>query len=383
MQYIPYGRQSISDDDINEVIKVMRSDWLTQGPKIAEFEEALASYVGVKYAVVYSNGTAALHAAYFSIGIGTGDTVISSPITFAATTNAALYCGASVKFCDIEQETANIDTNQLNEMLGPSVKLIAPVDFAGQPVDIDNIVLACKEYGVSIVQDSCHSLGAEYKGKKIGGFADATVFSFHPVKNITTGEGGAVVTNSKELYKRLRMFREHGITKVPEQLYSCPGEWHYEMQQMGYNYRLTDIQCALGLSQMKKLDKFIARRRKLMAWYREAFANFDAIQLLAEKADRKSAWHLCVALLHSDIAVHRKEIFSKLRRCGIGVQVHYIPVYYHPYYQKLGFKKGLCPKAEKYFDRCLSLPLYPAMTEEQFEKTIMTVKKVIGTHKKY
>jgi len=280
MEYIPYGHQFILDDDIEEVVKVLKSNWLTQGPKIIEFEKALASYCGVKHAVVFSSGTAALHAAYFSLGLGRGDTVISSPITFAATTNAALYCGANVKFCDIEPETANIDYEQLRDMLDSEVKLVAPVDFAGQPVDIDDIVLACRGFDVSVVQDSCHSLGAEYKGRKVGGFADATVFSFHPVKNITTGEGGAVVTDSKELCTRLKVFREHGITKLPEQLSNYPGEWHYEMHVLGYNYRLTDLQCALGISQLRKLDSFIARRRQLMAWYREAFIDFEALELL-------------------------------------------------------------------------------------------------------
>ena len=379
MKYIPYSHQDINEEDINAISEVLRSDFITQGPKIREFEEALATYCGAKYAVVLSSGTAALHAAYFVCGISKEDEVITSPITFLATANAALFLGAKPIFVDIEPDTGNINPDLIEKSTTKKTKAIVPVDYAGHPVDLEKISNIAKSYNLLIIEDACHALGAQYKSEKIGNckYSDMTVFSFHPVKSITTGEGGAVLTNNEEYYKKLIMFRQHGITKNSSQftVYNSQliGDWYYEMQFLGYNYRLTDIQCALGISQLKKLDKFIERRRQIVEIYKEAFKNNDFFDLPVEKDYAKSSWHLYPIRLKNKYCNEKRGIFTKLREKGLGVQVHYIPVYWQPYYQKLGYRKGICPNAEDFYRREISIPLYPSMSDEDVEYVVNTI----------
>ena len=392
LSFIPYSRQLIDDADIEEVVRILKSDWLTQGPKVKEFEEALAAYCGAKYAAVFSSGTAALHAAYFVTDINKDDEIITSPITFLSTANAALFLGAYPVFVDIEINTGSINPDLVERAITKKTKAVVPVDYAGHPADLEKIAEIAKKYNLLLIEDACHALGAEYKGKKIGNYkySDMTVFSFHPVKPITTGEGGAVLTNNKEYYEKLIMFRQHGVTKNPKKFLnkslSFPphtshltphaNHWYYEMQFLGYNYRLTDIQCALGISQLKKLDKFIERRRQIVKIYKEAFENNDFFNLPVEKNYAKSSWHLYPIRLKDKYKDKKKEIFAKLREKGLGVQVHYIPVYWQPYYQKLGYKKGICPNAEDFYEREVSIPLYPKMSDEDIEYVVGTVLRV-------
>jgi len=392
MKYISYSRQHIDEDDIKAVIEVLKSDFITQGPKVKEFEEALATYCGAKYAVVFSSGTAALHAAYFVCSISKEDEIITSPITFLATANAALFLGAKPIFVDIESDTGNIDLDLIERSITEKTKAIVPVDYGGHPVDLEKISNIAKKYNLLVIEDACHALGAQYKSEKIGNckYSDMTVFSFHPVKPITTGEGGAVLTNNKEYYEKLIMFRQHGVTKNPKKflnkslsftphtLHLTPhaNHWYYEMQFLGYNYRLTDIQCALGISQLKKLDKFIERRRQIVKIYKEAFENNDFFNLPVEKNYAKSSWHLYPIRLKDKYKDKKKEIFAKLRKKGLGVQVHYIPVYWQPYYQELGYKRRICPNAEDFYRREISIPLYPSMTDRDIEYVIEVIFKV-------
>jgi len=377
-KFLPYAHQWIDDEDINSVVEVLKSDWITQGPKIKEFEEAIAKFTGAKYAVALSSGTAALHAACFVAGITPGDKVITTPITFAASSNCILYLGGKPVFADIKEDTYNIDPEEIEKKVTNKTKAIIPVDFAGQPADLNEIYEIAKERNLIVIEDASHALGAEYKGKKIGSISDMTIFSFHPVKPITTGEGGMVVTNNKGFYEKLLMFRTHGITKNKVKLIKNEGPWYYEMQELGYNYRITDFQCVLGISQLKKLDKFIGQRREIVKRYNEAFKNIEEIIVPYEKPEVKSAWHIYVVKLKLDkLKATRKEIFEALRAENIGVHVHYIPVYYHPYYQKLGYQKALCPKAEKYYEEAITLPLFPKMSDKDVEDVINAVKKVM------
>lgn len=381
-KFLPYGHQWIDDKDIESVIEVLKSDWITQGPKIKEFEEAVAEFVGTKYAVALSSGTSALHAACFVAGITLGDEVITTPITFTASSNCILYLGGKPVFSDIKKDTYNIDTEEIKKKITNKTKAIIPVDFAGQPADLDEIHEIAKEHNLIVVEDASHALGAEYKGKKVGSLSDLTVFSFHPVKHITTGEGGIVTTNNKGFHEKILMFRTHGITKSKAKLIRNEGPWYYEMQELGYNYRITDFQCALGLSQLKKIDKFIKRRREIVKRYDEAFKNIEEIILPYEKPEVKSAWHIYVIRLKLDkLKTTRKEIFEALRAENIGVHVHYIPVYYHPYCQKLGYQKGLCPKAERYYEEAITLPLFPKMNNRDVEDVANAVKKVVGYYR--
>ena len=392
LSFIPYSRQLIDDADIEEVVRILKSDWLTQGPKIKEFEEALAAYCGAKYATVFSSGTAALHAAYFVTDINKDDEIITSPITFLSTANAALFLGAYPVFVDIEINTGSINPDLVERAITKKTKAVVPVDYAGHPADLEKIAEIAKKYNLLLIEDACHALGAEYKGKKIGNYkySDMTVFSFHPVKPITTGEGGAVLTNNKEYYEKLIMFRQHGVTKNPKKflnkslsftphasrLTPHANHWYYEMQLLGYNYRLTDIQCALGISQLKKLDKFIERRRQIVEIYKEAFKNNDFFDLPVEKDYAKSSWHLYPIRLKNKYCNKKRGIFTKLREKGLGVQVHYIPVYWQPYYQKLGYRKGICPNAEDFYRREISIPLYPSMSDEDVEYVINTILSI-------
>jgi len=389
LSFIPYSRQLIDDADIEEVVRILKSDWLTQGPKVKEFEEALAAYCGAKYAAVFSSGTAALHAAYFVTDINKDDEIITSPITFLSTANAALFLGAYPVFVDIEINTGSINPDLVERAITKKTKAVVPVDYAGHPADLEKIAEIAKKYNLLVIEDACHALGAEYKNRKIGSckYSDMTVFSFHPVKSITTGEGGAVLTNNKEYYEKLIMFRQHGVTKNPKKFLNKSlsftphtshftlhaNHWYYEMQFLGYNYRLTDIQCALGISQLKKLDKFIERRRQIVEIYKEAFKNNDFFDLPVEKDYAKSSWHLYPIRLKNKYCNEKRGIFTKLREKGLGVQVHYIPVYWQPYYQKLGYRKGICPNAEDFYRREISIPLYPSMSDEDVEYVVNTI----------
>ncbi|OUM90190.1 UDP-4-amino-4,6-dideoxy-N-acetyl-beta-L-altrosamine transaminase [Parageobacillus thermoglucosidasius] len=372
--FLSYGQQWITDEDIEAVVAVLKSPFLTQGPKIHEFERKVADYVGAKYAVAFSNGTAALHGACFAAGIGEGDEVITTPITFAATSNAVLYCGGKPVFADIDERTYNIDPKEIRKHITPNTKAIIPVDFTGQPADIDAIMEIANEYGLIVIEDGAHSLGAEYKGRKVGTLAHMTMFSFHPVKPVTTAEGGVIVTDSAEYYEKLKRFRSHGIIK--HNLSRDEGPWYYEMVDLGYNYRMTDLQAALGISQMDKLDRFIERRREIANMYNEAFKTMDSVIVPMQLERTQSGWHLYVLQLKLDkLKRSRREIFESLRAENIGVHVHYIPVYWHPYYQKLGYRKGICPKAERWYEQALTLPIFPKMTNEDVSDVIEAVKR--------
>ena len=377
-KFIPYGHQWIDNKDIEEVAKVLKTDWITQGPKIAEFEKAMAKYCGVKYAVAVSSGTAALHLAYVVAGIKSGDEVITTPLTFAATANAIVYCGAKPVFVDIESDILNINPELVEGSITSKTKAIAPVDFAGHPCDYKEILRIARKHKLLTIEDAAHSLGSAYRGKKIGSFTDMTVLSFHPVKAITTGEGGMVLTNNKNFYEKLRVFRHHGIIKKPEK-----GGWYYEIESPGYNFRITDFQCALGISQLKKLDKFIKRRREIATKYNKAFKNIKEITIPTERNYVKSAWHIYVIQLQLDkLKANRKKIFEVLQKKDLGVQVHYIPVHLQPFYKKqFGYKKGDFPKAERYYERAITLPLFPKMADEEIKKVIKIIKKIININK--
>ncbi|MCR4435055.1 MAG: UDP-4-amino-4,6-dideoxy-N-acetyl-beta-L-altrosamine transaminase [Clostridiales bacterium] len=381
-KFVPYGRQWIEEDDIQAVVEVLRGNYLTTGPKIEEFESKLAEAVGAKYAVAVSSGTAALHAACFAAGINRGDEVITSPMTFAATANCVLYMGARPVFADIDPQTYNIDPSDIRKKITPKTKAIIPVHFTGQPCAVDEIMDIARQYNLAVIEDGAHALGAEYNGRRIGAIGDMTTFSFHPVKHITTGEGGAVTTNSRELYERLLMFRSHGITREAAKLTDSHGPWYYEQQFLGYNYRMTDIQAALGVSQLDKLDRFLRKRREYADRYNRAFEGFDGVVPHYQPPNSISAWHLYVIRLELEkLRASRKQIFEELLARNIGVNVHYIPVYYHPYYRKMGYGKGLCPNAETFYERAITLPLYPKMEVEDIDYVIKNVKAVVGKYR--
>jgi UDP-4-amino-4,6-dideoxy-N-acetyl-beta-L-altrosamine transaminase len=375
---LPYGRQWLDEEDIEAVVEVLRSDYLTTGPKVAEFERSFAKYVGARYAVAVSNGTAALHAACFAAGIHEGDEVITTPITFAASANCVLYSGGTPVFADIDPKTYNISPADIKKKITNKTKAIIPVHFTGQPCDMDEIGKIAKEYNLHVIEDAAHAVGADYKGRKIGSISDLTTFSFHPVKHITTGEGGMITTNNEKLYERLLLFRSHGISRDQAQLYKCEGPWYYEQLELGYNYRLTDIQAALGLSQLKKSDKFLARRREIAAIYTEAFQENDLIITPWQQDGCNSSWHLYVISLRLEkMQRSRKEIFEALLSEKIGVNAHYIPVYKHPYYQANGYKDIKCAQSEKFYDSLITLPLFPKMSDKDIQDVIQAVKKVL------
>ncbi len=367
---IPYGRQWVDEKDIKEVVRVLRSDWLTQGPKVEEFEKAVAKYCGAKYGVAVSSGTAALHSAFVAAGIKPGDEIITTPLTFAATSNMAVICGAKPVFIDIKSDTLNIDPELVEGLITDKTKAIVTVDFAGHPCDYDKIFKIAKKHKILVIEDACHALGAEYKGKKVGSFADMTIFSFHPVKHITTGEGGMILTNNKDFYEKIKIFRHHGVEKKPEK-----GRWYYEIKEPGFNYRITDIQCALGLSQLKKINKFLERRREIAKTYNKAFKDIKEIIPPVEKDYVKSAWHIYPIQVQG---TDRKKTFESLQKKGIGAQVHYMPLHLHPFYRKkFGYKKGDFPIAEKYYERAITLPLFPKMTGKDIQYVIKVVKKTL------
>ena len=369
-KFIPYGYQLIDKKDVEEVVKVLKSDWLTQGPKVEQFEKAIAKYCRAKYAVAVSSGTAALHSAYIASGIKPGNEVITTPLTFAATANMLVQCGIKPVFADIE-DTLNINPKEIEKRLTPKTRAIVTVDFAGFPCSYDEIFKIARRHNLLVIEDACHALGSEYKGKKIGGFSDMTVLSFHPVKHITTGEGGMILTNNKDFYDKLKIIRNHGIVKKPEK-----SKWYYEIEHPSFNYRITDIQCALGQSQLKKLNRFIKRRREIVARYNKAFENVKEIIAPAEEDYVRSSWHIYPIQVQG---VNRKKIFEGLQKMGIGVQVHYMPLHMHPFYRnKFGYKKGDFPIAERYYKRAISLPLYPKMTNEDVRYVIKTTKNIIS-----
>lgn len=370
--YIPYGRQTIEEDDIQAVVEVLKSDYLTTGPKISEFESKVCEYTGAKHAVAISNGTAALHAACFAAGIGVGDEVITTPITFVASANCVLYCGGTPVFADVDPKTYNIDPDDIKRKITNKTKAIIAVHMAGQPCDMDAIHAIAKEHKLIVIEDGAHALGSEYKGKKIGGLSDMTTFSFHPVKPITTGEGGMIMTNDDDLYQKLLLFRSHGITRDKDMLINNEGPWFYEQQYLGFNYRMTDIQAALGLNQMSKLDDFINRRRELVKRYDKAFSDCENIITPYQLEATNSGWHLYIIQV---IGCDRREVFEKLREAGIGVNVHYIPVYKHPYYQNNGYADTYCKNAEEIYKHIISIPLFPGLTEQQQDEVIEKIKE--------
>lgn len=370
---IPYGRQSIDEEDIEAVAEVLRGEYVTTGPTVEEFERSICNYTGARYGIAVSSGTAALHVACLAAGIGPGDEVITSPMTFAASSNCVLYCGGTPVFADIKPDTYNIDPADIRRKVTSKTKAIIPVHFTGQPCELDEIHSIAEEFNLLVIEDAAHALGADYKGKRIGGISDMTIFSFHPVKHITTGEGGIITTNDERLYERLKLFRSHGITRDERFMSQKDGDWYYQQTDLGYNYRITDIQCALGISQLKKLDKFIARRRKIVSRYNEAFEKEGGIVCPKQKAGCNNSWHLYVVQVE-----RRKEVFDKLRSAGIGVNVHYIPVYMHPYYRERGYQNICCLNAEKLYEHSISLPLYADLKDEEQNYVIEKVLEYMG-----
>ena len=377
---LPYGRQSVDESDIQAVADVLRSDWLTTGPKVAEFEETFAAWVGARHAVSFSSGTAALHAAAFAAGLKPGDEAITTPLTFAATANCVLYQGATPVFADVTHDTLNLDPEQIGSRITPRTKALLPVDYAGHPAHLHQILEIADRHGLVVIEDACHALGAEYRGKRVGGIAHMTVFSFHPVKHLTTGEGGMVTTDNPEFAQTLRRFRNHGISSDAHERQRA-GQWHYEMLFLGFNYRLTDFACALGLSQMKKLEANLARRRQIAAKYSAAFGKIPGVVAPSISPEANPAWHLYpIRLDLSKLSVGRTEVFQALRAENIGVNVHYIPVHYHPYYrERFGDRRGEFPVAEDAYERLISLPMFHSMSDGDIEDVITAVAKVI-TH---
>lgn len=374
--FLPYGQQWINEDDIQAVVDILKSPYLTTGPNIAQFEKSVADYVGAKYAVAFANGTAALHGACFAASISEGDEVITTPITFAASANCVRYMGGTVVFADIDSKTYNIDPTEIERKITKKTKAIIPVDFTGQPAEMDIIMEIANKYNLIVIEDGAHSLGADYKGHKVGTQAHMTMFSFHPVKPVTTAEGGVITTNSEEYYEKLKLFRSHGISTTPYSLEQ--GEWYYEMIGLGYNYRMTDLQAALGISQMKKIDSFIERRREIAALYEELLKDIPGVITPLQFTNTNSGWHLYSIQLDNEVLTKsRKKIFEEMRAQNIGVHVHYIPVYWHPYYKDLGYEKGICPKAEKWYERALTLPIFPKMTNEDVADVVKVLQAVI------
>lgn len=387
--FLPYGRQFIDDADIEAVVEVLRSPWLTCGPKVGEFEAALASRVGARHAVAVNSGTAALHAAAFAVGIGPGDEVIVPPITFAATANCVAFLGGTPVFADVQPDTLLIDPQRVEQLVTPRTKAIIAVDYAGHPCDYDALRELAAKHGLIFIADACHALGAVYRGRPVGSLADLSTFSFHPVKHITTAEGGMIVTHSPEWAARMAEFRTHGITRTKER-FTLPcadkrtpsGEapWYYEMQALGYNYRLGDLNCALGLSQLGKLDRFVERRRAIAALYADLLRESSFLQIPAVRAWAEPAWHIYPVQIDFARAGHsRSEVMQALQDRGVGTQVHYIPVHLQPFYrQRFGLGPGLCPVAESAYERVLSLPMFYAMTDDDVQRVASAVLAVLA-----
>jgi len=385
MKKIPYARQWVDNKDIEAVCRALRSSYLTQGFRVRDFEESVASYCGAKYAVAVNSGTAALHIACMAAGLKKGDEAITSPITFVASANAVLYCGTMPVFADISEDNAIIDVDEIKKKISVKTKAIIPVDFAGHPADLEKIKAIAEKKQLIVIEDAAHALGAKYNGHNIGSgqYVDMVTFSFHAVKNITTGEGGMILTNNKSLYNKLLKLRTHGITRDQAFLKRKSSLWYYEMQELGFNYRLTDVQCALGISQLKKLNRFIKKRKEITSEYNRAFAKYDELKPLKERNCVNSAYHLYILRFdRKKFLVSRGELFSEYRKKGILVNVHYIPVYLQPYYSKLGYKKKLCPQAEKYYQEAITLPLYPKMLAQEVKKVIEITQQIVAKFKK-
>ncbi|WP_446353651.1 UDP-4-amino-4,6-dideoxy-N-acetyl-beta-L-altrosamine transaminase [Coleofasciculus sp. G2-EDA-02] len=385
-QWIPYGRQDINQSDIDAVVAVLKSDWITQGPSIERFEQAVANYCGAKYAVAVSSATAALHIACLAVGLGKGDSLWTSPNTFVASANCGLYCGADVDFVDIDPRTYNLSVNELEGKLvgaaqqGRLPKVVVPVHFAGQSCEMERIAVLSQHYGFKIIEDASHAIGGRYLQQPIGSctFSDMAVFSFHPVKIITTGEGGMVLTNQRDLYEKLIRLRTHGITRNPDLMQGeSHGSWYYQQLELGFNYRMTDIQAALGFSQLKRLDKFVERRGLLAERYNLLLKDLP-LTLPGKSPDSSSSWHLYVIRLHLDkVNKTHPQIFEELRERGIGVNLHYIPVHIQPYYQQIGFGWGNFPQVERYYQEAISLPLYYGLSQIDQEKVATKLKEIM------
>ena len=383
---IPYGRQDISEADIQAVVDVLRSDYLTQGPAVPAFEKSIAEYCGAQHAVAVNSATSALHIACLALGVDKSDVVWTTPITFVASANCALYCGAQIDFVDIDQRTYNMSVERLAEKLadaeraGNLPKVVIPVHLCGQPCDMAGINALSQRYGFKIIEDASHAIGGKYRGEPIGNcrYSDITVFSFHPVKIITTGEGGMAMTNDALLAKRMQLLRSHGITRdVNEMTHAPDGPWYYQQIDLGYNYRMTDLQAALGLSQMQRLDEFVVKRHSIAKRYDQLLVNLPIITPW-QHADSYSGLHLYVIRLKfTEFGKTHLQVFEKLRAAGIGVNLHYIPVYRQPYYEGLGFKAGHCPEAERYYAEAISLPMYPGLTEEQQDNVMNVIIEAI------
>lgn len=383
---IPYGRQSISQSDIDAVVDVLRSDWLTQGPAVPRFEAVVAEYVGVPHAFAVSNGTAALHLACLALELGPGDLLWTSPITFVASANCGLYCGADVDFVDIDPATYNISAAALEaklieaETAGKLPKVLVAVHMTGQPCEMERIAELARRYGFAVIEDAAHAIGGSYKGTKIGScmYSDLTTFSFHPVKVITTGEGGMITTRRAALAERVELLRTHGITREPSLMEGpSEGPWYYQQVALGFNYRMTDLQAALGASQMDRIDEFVGRRAALAARYDEAFAGLP-LTTPFQHPDGESGWHLYVVRVSPEAPVDRATFFARLQAAGIGVNVHYIPVHLQPYYKHLGFVGGSFPGAEQYYAEAVTLPLFPGLSDVDQDTVISTVRQAIG-----
>lgn len=378
-----YGHQYIDEADIQAVVDVLKSDFLTCGPKIDELEKKLCQMTGAKYAVVCSNGTAALHMACQAAGIKEGDEVITTPITFAASANCALYCGAKPVFADINEETYNIDPDQVRALANEKTKAVVAVDFTGQSVELNKLLTHCHENNLVLIEDGAHVIGTRYNGKCNGSIADMTTLSFHPVKTVTSGEGGAVLTNNEEYYKKLLLYRTHGITKDPQQMeHEIDGPWYYEQIALGMNYRMTDMQAALLISQLDKLPMFSQRRKEIVKAYDSAFSKLPQIIVQKEIPESDTTRHLYILRLNlAKLSIDRKQFFEALNAENVCCNVHYIPTYYFPYYEKLGYKRGICPKAEKLYEEIISLPLYYAMTDQDVQDVIDAVTKIAEFYK--
>ena len=381
---ISYGRQYIDEEDIQAVVETLRGDYLTGGPEITALEKKLCEITKAKYAVVVANGTAALHLAALAAGFGEGDEVIVSSITFAASSNCVLYCGAKPVFADIKSDTYNIDSESVKKLITPRTKGIVAVDFTGQAVEHDALWEICKEHNLIFIEDAAHAIGTKYKGQPVGSIADMTCFSFHPVKTVTGGEGGAITTNDEQLYHKLLRLRTHGITRnQSEMVHPTDARWYNEQVELGYNYRMTDFQAALLLSQLKKLDMFSARRKEIVEKYNAAFADMPEIFVQKEIPESDTTRHLYILRLNPDkLTCDRRQFFDALYAENICPQVHYLPVYWHSYYEKLGYEKGLCPNAEKYYEESMSIPLYYSLTDEDVEDVIHAVKKLVEYYRK-
>lgn len=379
-----YGHQFVDEADVEAVARVLTSDYLTCGPKVTELEEKLCALTGAKYAVACSNGTAALHIAAMAAGVGAGDELVTTPITFAASANCALYCGARPVFADIDPGTYNISPESVRENITDRTKAVVAVDFTGQAVRLDELLELCHDRGITLIEDGAHSIGTKYKGKPVGSIADMTTFSFHPVKTVTGGEGGAVLTNRRDLYEKLLLYHSHGITK-DEAFYvnESHGPWYHEQVDLGYNYRITDIQCALILSQMDKLARFADRRREIVNRYNTAFSQIPQLVVQQEIPESDTTRHLYILRIRPEmLTIDRKGFFEAMGAENICCNVHYIPVYWHPYYEKLGYKKGLCPNAEKLYLEMMSLPLYYSLTDEDVDDVIRAVQKIVDYYKR-